>query len=183
VTRNLPTAPKKATRWHLKRSTTGIPRGLRGLWPLLRGPDRDLLDDLTQDVFFRVINGLPSYVPSHPFPHWLYTIALNVGRNHARRRSVVVPLDPRDLDTAANTGDRITGYPEDIIGESLMRQVARLPDSQREVVSLRIGADMPYGEIAEILGIPEGTARSRMHTAVGALRRQMGLRTAKKEKK
>ncbi|RKZ07890.1 hypothetical protein DRQ05_02410, partial [bacterium] len=53
------------------------------------GPDRDLIDDLTQDVFFRVIKGLPSFVPSHPFAHWLYTIALNVGRNHVRRRQRV----------------------------------------------------------------------------------------------
>lgn len=163
------------------RHSPGIARALASF----AGPDRDLLDDLTQDVFFRVIKGLPSYVPSHPFPHWLYTIALNVGRNHARRRSVVVFFDPNDLDDVSNTRDRITGCsdPTDIIGADLMGLVARLPDLLREVVSLRIGADMSYGEIAELLGIPEGTARSRMHNALGTLRGQMGLRTAKKEGK
>ena len=165
------------------RHVSGIARALASYV----GPDRDVLDDLTQEVFFRVIEGLSSYVPSHPFPHWLYTIALNVGRNHVRRRSKVVVLDPSEFDSVASNRDRIIDWPEEIISATLIRLAARLPDHVRDVMSLRIGSGMPYIEIAKILGIPEGTARSRMHTAVKTLREQVGLphstQESKKERK
>lgn len=62
------------------------------------GPDRDTIDDLTQEVFFKVIENISSYSPSHPFPNWLFTIALNTGRNHARKRSKIIYLDNDDID-------------------------------------------------------------------------------------
>lgn len=145
-----------------ERHASGVARALASF----AGPDRDLLDDLVQDVFLRVIRGLPSYTASHPFPHWLYTIALNVGRNHARRQSKVVPVNPSDLEAMAGAG----APADETASVTLTRLVSRLPVAMREVVSLRAGADMSYGEIAEVLGIPEGTARSRMHNALRLLR-------------
>jgi RNA polymerase sigma-70 factor (ECF subfamily) len=159
------------------RHASGIARALASY----AGPDRDILDDLTQEVFFRVIDSLVSYVPSHPFPHWLYTIALNVGRNHIRRRSKVVSVDPRELDSISRDQDRIGDWSEEIIEVTLIRLVTHLPDHMREVVSLRIGSGMPYGEIAEVLGIPEGTARSRMHHAVRILREKVGVPISRRE--
>lgn len=142
------------------RHAPGVARALASF----AGTDRDLLDDLVQDVFLRVTRGLASYEPSRPFAHWLYTVALNVGRNHARRSAAVIPVDPADLDDVAAAGG---GTDETI---SLTRLVARLPVAMREVVSLRVGSEMSYGEIADLLGIPEGTARSRMHNALQLLR-------------
>jgi RNA polymerase sigma-70 factor (ECF subfamily) len=153
------------------RHAPGVARALASF----AGPDRDLLDDLTQDVFFRVIKGLRSYTPSHPFTHWLFTIALNVGRNHARRHSKVIPVNPVELEGAVDERDSSTGWSEEVVARTLMKLVARLPVQMREVVSLRIGSEMSYGDIAELLGIPEGTARSRMHNAVRVLRDQSGL--------
>jgi RNA polymerase sigma-70 factor (ECF subfamily) len=147
-----------------ERHAPGVARALASF----AGPDRDLLDDLVQDVFVRVIRGLPSYTPSHPFAHWLYTIALNVGRNHARRRSIVL-VKPADLDDLAGAVED----PAESI--ALMSLVSRLPEPLREVVSLRIGADLPYGAIGELLGIPDGTARSRMHHAIRRLRELAGI--------
>jgi len=148
------------------RHAGGVARALASF----AGPDRDTLDDLAQEVFLRVVKGLPSYRPSHPFAHWLYTIALNVGRNHARRRAVVVPVNPAALDAVAGASG-----PADDEAAALMRRVERLPEPMRDVVSLRVGSDLSYGEIAELLGIPEGTARSRMHAAVRALRGRVGV--------
>ena len=131
------------------RHAPGVARSLASF----AGPDRDLLDDLTQDVFLRVIEGLPSYAPSHPFSHWLYTIALNVGRNHARRPSRVVPADPADLEDAAPLAPPQTAdWSDEMLARNLMRLVNRLPVQMQEVLSLRIGSGMPYGEIAEVLG-------------------------------
>jgi RNA polymerase sigma-70 factor (ECF subfamily) len=139
------------------------------------GPDRDAVDDLVQDVFYRVIDRITSYVPSHPFAHWLYTIALNVGRNYARQRSKVVTINPDEFDGLSlddgHSDDLADGFEEAV----LFRLVSRLPDRMHEVLSLRIGSQMSYGEIAETLGIPEGTARSRMHHALVLLRDKMGI--------
>jgi RNA polymerase sigma-70 factor (ECF subfamily) len=73
------------------------------------------------------------------------------------------------------SGNGSVDCPDDIIGAKLVRLVASLPEQLREVVFLRIGADLAYGEIGEILGIPDGTARSRMHNAIASLRERLGL--------
>lgn len=146
------------------RHVAGVARALASF----AGPDRDLLDDLVQDVFLRVVRGLASYEPTHAFRHWLYTVALNVGRNHARGKDRIVPIDPADLEMTSSKPAEVQS--DEATWRMLVQRVARLPEALREVVSLRVGSDMAYGEIAELLGIPEGTARRRMHTAVQLLR-------------
>ncbi len=160
------------------RHAPGVARALASF----AGPDRDLLDDLTQDVFLRVIKGLASYIPSHPFSHWLYTIALNIGRNYARKQSRIVPVNPFEFDTVSYAQDEGTAWSEEKMAKTLTRLVAGLPIQMREVVSLRIGSEMSYGEIAEVLGIPEGTARSRMHNAIQILREKYGIINGKRRK-
>jgi RNA polymerase sigma-70 factor (ECF subfamily) len=161
------------------RHAEGVARALASF----AGPDRDLLDDLTQDVFFRVVDGLDSYTPRRPFAHWLYTVALNTGRNHIRRASKVIPVDPQDFDSRADDRDPIPTLEDELIGTTLIRLVGRLPDRLREVVSLRIASSFTYDEIAEMLGIPAGTARSRMHNAIGILRQQLGVADKKRKEK
>lgn len=147
------------------------------------GPDRDLIDDLTQDVFFRVIKGLPSFVPSHPFAHWLYTIALNVGRNHVRRRQRVILLDANEMDNFSDHYHPIMDLSEKAMADEIFRLISHLPEHLLSVVSLRIGSGMSYGEISEVLEIPEGTARSRMHYALRKLRTKIGLQAPKGQTK
>lgn len=153
------------------RHASGVARTLASF----AGPSQDVLDDLTQDVFFRVVERLASYVPSHPFAHWLYTIALNVGRNHARRQSKVILIDAHELENFSSDKDQSKDWSDEILETALIRMVSHLPRHMQEVISLRIGSGMSYGEIAELLGIPEGTARSRMHNAVKTLKSKMGL--------
>jgi RNA polymerase sigma-70 factor (ECF subfamily) len=143
------------------RHVAGVARALASF----AGPDRELLDDLVQEVFLRVVRHLASYVPTHPFTHWLYTITLNVGRNHVRDRAKVRLVGDEVLDEMA------APEPEDRVGAAtLMRMVTLLPVAMQEVVSLRVSAELSYQEIAALLGIPEGTARSRMHHALRLLR-------------
>lgn len=153
------------------RHAPGVTRALASF----AGADADVLDDLVQDVFFKVIEGLASYVPQRPFPNWLYTVALNTGRNHVRGRAREIPVDPSELDSLAPRCHGCADGADDIIGAKLMRLVTSLSEQLREVVFLRIGADLAYGEIGEILGIPEGTARSRMHNAIASLRALLGV--------
>ncbi|UCG53354.1 MAG: RNA polymerase sigma factor [Candidatus Latescibacterota bacterium] len=161
------------------RHATGIARALASF----AGPDRSVLDDLTQEVFFRAIDGIGSYQPTHPFFHWLYTIALNVGRNHVRQRSKIVVLDPNEFDRIPLDDHSVRDESAELMEETAIRLVSGLPDHLREVVSLRIGSGMPYGDIAEVLGIPEGTARSRMFNAVKILKGELGGSHKKRERK
>lgn len=156
------------------RHAEGVARALASY----AGPDREAVCDLTQEVFCRVIASLSSYRPLRPFAHWLYTIALNVGRNYVRARSREIPVDPGDLEGAAATANPPCDFSREALAVRLVRLVSHLPEHMREVVSLRIGGGLPYGEIAEMLGIPEGTARSRMHYAVKVLREKVGARRA-----
>jgi RNA polymerase sigma factor (sigma-70 family) len=160
------------------RHVPGVARALASF----AGTNADVLDDLVQDVFFKVIGGLASYMPQRPFPNWLYTVALNTGRNHVRSRAREVCVDPSELDSMPLSGNGSVDCPDDIIGAKLVRLVASLPEQLREVVFLRIGVDLPYGEIGEILGIPEGTARSRMHNAIASLRELLGLTGSESKK-
>jgi RNA polymerase sigma-70 factor (ECF subfamily) len=160
------------------RHAPGVARALASY----AGVDADALDDLVQEVFFRVIDGLASYVPQRPFPHWLYTVALNTGRNHVRNRARERSVDPSELESMPLRGNGVADCTDDILGARLVRLVASLPEHMREVVSLRIGSDMPYGEIGDILGIPEGTARSRMHNAIASLRERLGVTIPESEK-
>jgi len=149
------------------RHAAGVGRALASF----AGPDRDQLDDLVQDVFVRVATSLHTYVPARPFNHWLYTVALNVGRNHARRRAgrPEVVRDPADLVEMAGAAIPAT---DALLPASLMQMVAELPAGLRDVVSLRVGGDLAYADIGELLGIPEGTARRRMHQALSRLKQR-----------
>ena len=160
------------------RHAPGVARALASY----AGVDADALDDLVQEVFFKVIEGLASFVPQRPFPHWLYTVALNTGRNHVRNRARELSVDPSELESMPLLGNEAADCTDDILGARLVRLVASLPEHMREVVSLRIGSDMPYGEIGDILGIPEGTARSRMHNAIASLRERLGVTIPGSEK-
>jgi RNA polymerase sigma factor (sigma-70 family) len=89
--------------------------------------------------------------------------------------------DPAELDAAGGIDAPGADWDDRILLPVLASLVSRLPDEMRDVVSLRTGSAMPYGEIAEILGIAEGTARSRMHNAVRLLREQLAAQTQRKE--
>jgi RNA polymerase sigma-70 factor (ECF subfamily) len=86
-----------------------------------------------------------------------------------RRRVVEVELSPLDfaesLDAAAQVADR----------DLLARALARLEPEQRAILVLHFYLDLPLPRVAELLGIPGGTAKSRLHRSVGVLRSSMSI--------
>ncbi len=156
--------------------------GVTGALASFAGADAGALDDLVQEVFMKVVEGLSSYAPQRPFPHWLYTIALNTGRNHVRGRTRETSVDPSELEAMPLGRNGAEDSLENILCARLIRLVAGLPEHMREVVSLRIGSDVSYSEIGDILGIPEGTARSRMHNAIANLKERLGVEGTESEK-
>src|SRR5262249_16215745 len=99
-----------------------------------------------------------------PFQAWLFRIAVNLGKNHARqerrwRRAPVAAIDSerRLGPTALETLERAEG------AKWARAAVLELPRRQREVLTLRIDAELSFAEIADVLGITENNAKLHFH--------------------
>ncbi|QGG97077.1 sigma-70 family RNA polymerase sigma factor [Actinomarinicola tropica] len=122
-------------------------------------------DDVTQEVLIAALRAYPGLRDGSNLKGWLWTIARHKAIDrfrHDGRRPSTVPLedDPGGGDGVVPPG----------ADDELWSAVRRLPDGQRAAVALRFVDDMPYREIAEVLGCTEGAARQRVHDGVKALR-------------
>jgi RNA polymerase sigma-70 factor (ECF subfamily) len=118
-------------------------------------------DDLMQETWVRVARGAGEFDAGRRFRPWAYGIATNLARDLWRRARVRArPLPPPP-----------THKPDPELRLDLARRVAGLPKPLREVVTLRYFAGLGEAEMAEALGIPPGTVKSRLHRAVRELRR------------
>ncbi len=143
--------------------------------------DADLAADATQDAYVRAYTSLSSFRGSSSFGTWLYRIVVNVSLDALRRRSRA----PEPL-TALSEGD--TRWELDIVDSSpapgdaverrerrrlVFRALQQLSEDHRSVLVLFDLNRFSYNEIAEILGVPLGTVKSRLNRARLALRDAM----------
>jgi RNA polymerase sigma-70 factor (ECF subfamily) len=136
---------------------------------LVRRTAPDAADDLFQESWLRVVRARDRFDPRRRFSTWLFQIANNLCRDRGRRRAV----ERRVLEAAAHEAAVEGPAPPPATGDlaaRMQRRLAALPDRLREVIVLRYYHDLGEPEIAEALGIPRGTVKSRLHAAVGALR-------------
>jgi RNA polymerase sigma-70 factor, ECF subfamily len=137
----------------------------------LRVAEHELAQDLTQEVFIKIIHGIGrfEYRDEKAFLGWLYTIAANVLSSHMRRRRVLAtPFDPRDelidqrsQDDARTITDRV----------AIQQALGQLTPDQQQVVALRFFADMSNSEIAGILQRTEGAIKAIQHRALQSLQK------------
>jgi len=132
--------------------------------------DPDLARDAVQDAYFRAWRDLPGLRDPDRFDAWLHRLTVNACLDLYRRRKrrvIEVELTPIDVpgaaDMAADVADR------DMLDEALRR----LDAGHRAVVVLHYFLGMPLPDVAAALGIPEGTARSRLHYALAAMRKSV----------
>lgn len=145
--------------------------------------DRPLAEEIYQDVWMKVIERCGDFRGDAKFSTWLYTIARNLCIDHQRRMKF---RRHASLDQAA-PGSELTrvemasnpGPPTDSLAAGRMMQdriesaVSALPDEQREVFVLRQLQGMAFKEIAEVVGIPANTVKSRMRYALERLQRSL----------
>ncbi len=155
--------------------------------------NREEAQDLCQDVFTSAFQRLSSLREPERFSSWLYSIALNACRMRVRstggRR--MVPIDePENLETADLQMQKRSGEaslnPEQILarreGELWVRQaMAQLSEEQRVVLILKEYEGLKFHEIAEVLGSPVSTVKSRLYLGLEAMRRQWEQRRAPAE--
>lgn len=144
--------------------------------------DRATAEDLLQEAFLRVIKGAAVYKRQAKFTTWLYTIARNLCVDQARRRkhrnhvSLDAPFDHREesaslfdvVASAEPAGDHHSANHQ--LHERMQRAIAALPDDQREVFLMRELLDLPFKQIADVVGVSENTVKSRMRYALEKLR-------------
>jgi RNA polymerase sigma-70 factor (ECF subfamily) len=139
--------------------------------------------DLTQEAFLKAFDSLASFRHQSGFYTWVYRVAVNLAISHRRtaRRRQTVSLDQGAAAAgtqAEGLAKRVAGEPQDDPARSasetelhgcVVRAMQALDDDHRAVVVLRDIEGLDYREIAEILEIPPGTVRSRLHRARAAL--------------
>ena len=131
-------------------------------------------NEATQDTFIAALSALESYREQASFKAWLFTIALNISRNRLRKRKTLARLNEA-LQIIFRVQIQKIPSPEDAVIQNekdaaLWRALKKLGEKQRIPIVLRYFHDFSSAEIAEILGISEGTVHSRLHTGRERLR-------------
>jgi RNA polymerase sigma-70 factor (ECF subfamily) len=146
---------------------------------------RDTAEELLQETFLRLVRNIDRYVHDGKFESWLFRIAANLARDHGRRsgrRGRTASLDDpgRNGDLRANgrlvvpEADPGARLLEKEAGERLAACIASLSDIEREIILLRHYSELSFREIADLLGVPLGTALARAHRALGRLKAALG---------
>ena len=122
----------------------------------------DLVDDLAQDVFVRVVQSSGAYEPRERERAWLFRIARNAAIDH-RRRAAARPQ-------GAGATREPTTAPVQALQSALAKAIARLPDAEREAFLLAEVAGLSYAEIAVTLDLTAAAVRSALYRARLSLR-------------
>lgn len=147
-------------------------------------------EDLVQETFLQVHVAAQSFDVSRPFKPWLYTIAANKARDMLRSRGrrqersldATAGNDESGLSLAAGLeagGAAVSDESDKLEQRDAVRaQIARMPEHLRLILTLGYYQQLPYAEISEILDIPVGTVKSRLHSAVRHFARLWASRSA-----
>jgi RNA polymerase sigma-70 factor (ECF subfamily) len=169
--------PETLDRDLLERFVAGEPEAFESLfrqlsvevhrWILRIVRDASTADDVLVEAFWRAYRGRARFDPSRSFGAWMRRIATNAAldqlraaRKHAARRMT----DDRTPAPAGSDG---------AIAESVALALHALPPKLQLVASLALIEEQPYAEIADALGLPVGTVKSRVSRAAEALRKEL----------
>jgi RNA polymerase sigma-70 factor, ECF subfamily len=158
-----------------------VVRYARELHPFILRYVRDsaLAEDVIQETFLQVHESAGSFDASRRFRPWLFTIAVNKARDHlrGRTRKREVPLAVQSGGADSETASYLDflsdpeAAPQLRLDSVELQEVVRgiiseMPDHLREVLVMGYYERFPYKDMAEILDIPLGTVKSRLHAAV-----------------
>jgi RNA polymerase sigma-70 factor (ECF subfamily) len=152
----------------------------RYLWTLTG--NRETAEDLFQETWIRVLEKGHQYNPQWRFEAWLFSIARNLAIDLLRRRqpeSLEELLQPNDEGAARELPDLSSATPYETVaaGEQSDRVqglLRRLCPDAREVLVLRFQEEMGLSEIAEVVGIPVSTVKSRLYRGLETFRNLLG---------
>lgn len=155
----------------------------RYLLRLVRQPSE--AEDLFQQTWLRVVEKIRAFDPSRNFDAWLFTVARNLAIDHLRRIRPESLDEPAPNDFSGETpGERLASNAPAPFDHVLQRERASyvaaaltdLPVIYREVLALRFEEEMKIEEIAQVLGAPLSTVKSRLRRSLEQLRHSLDSR-------
>ena len=136
--------------------------------------------DICQETFLRAFRALPKFRREAKFSSWLYRIALNLCRDWARRQRrtpVVQPPEDMDLMELAASAEPSESIENLVARKDLFRRVeqamAVLPEEQRTAIILKEYQGLTFQEIADLMGCPLSTVKTRLYQGLTVLRREL----------
>jgi RNA polymerase sigma-70 factor (ECF subfamily) len=135
--------------------------------------DRDLAEDLTSDIFTRLLSALRDRTaPRNTLRGWLYGVAARVVSDHFRRlyRHQQLALSESMASGEAGPAETVEAV---LTREALKQAMTELTEEQQNVIALRFGFDMPIQDVAQTLGKSEGAVKQLQARAIAALARQL----------
>jgi len=134
--------------------------------------DRDLAEEVAQDVFLSLHRNLGSLESAAHAGHWLRKVAVQRSIDAARRRTRRPQIALEDI--AEPSVRPSPGDP--LLGELLRKLIVTLPEGPRMAMVLRYQEDLDPAEIAEVMGIPLGTVKSHIQRSLALLREKLARR-------
>jgi len=154
----------------------------------------ELVEDVFQETLLQLFTSRESFDKNRPLRPWLFTIAANKAKDALRKwqRTSAIPIgtmiDSEDLsfDDILNSVTSDSTMPYEIIQKSetavhVRRIISNMPENLREILVLAYFNRFSYKQMAEILSIPIGTVKSRLHTAVGRFAKEWKASIGSKE--
>lgn len=125
----------------------------------------DGVEDITENVFFKIFTNLKSFDIERDFKPWLSRIILNETRNYIGKNKITILNDSKDLELfeAPNVLNR-----EEIM--DIKEGLKKLSTTEREIITLRYYQELTVDEISRILRIPKNTIKVKIHRALKKLR-------------
>ena len=148
-------------------------RRLKGFFFLQLGGDEELAADATHDVFLRAYEARNRYQEGKSVSTWLFTIAYNICRNHYRSNAYETQLSAT-LDAEPISDEQIeVQLDAAALDDALAQVLSELPPPLHQLFSLHYQEELTIPQVAEIVGIPEGTVKSRLHKTMNIIRKKL----------
>ena len=148
-------------------------RRLKGFFFLQLGRDEELAADATHDVFLRAYEARNRYQEGKSVSTWLFTIAYNICRNHYRSNAYETQLSAT-LDAEPISDEQIeVQLDAAALDDALAQVLSELPAPLHQLFSLHYQEELTIPQVAEIVGIPEGTVKSRLHKTMNIIRKKL----------
>lgn len=152
-------------------------RQIYGLTLRMLGQD-DEARDATQETFLSAYRNLSKFRGEAKFSSWIYRIALNICNTKLRGRSRnMISLEEQyevsGFELTADTEDLGSNIQQEQVTRAVRRALQGLPADMRQVIIMKEYEGLKFAEIADILGIPLSTVKTRMYTGLAELRKRL----------
>ena len=145
-------------------------RRLQGFFVRRLGNDAELAADFMHDTFLRLYAARETYREGRNFRTWLYTIAYNLCRNHHRNQLTIISDEGIDITDDAN-------FEVDLemkdLHDALREVLRKLPEPYAMLFSLHYEEELTVPQIANIVDLPEGTVKSRLHKTMNIIKQNL----------